>query len=108
MGRKNKKRLPSTAIEEPVASSPPDPVAEAPVSPPPPDRVAERAVPPFLTPCLDAACGSTDRTDYELINETEFTGMDADGKPYTHVLFYRCNCLACGQARTHRCFENRS
>lgn len=52
-------------------------------------------------------CGSTQRDGYYHRQELEQSGTDAQGKPYTHVVWRRTKCLACGQHRVDRTYENR-
>ena len=52
-------------------------------------------------------CGGTDRTPYEQTRELEQAGTRDDG-PYTHIVWRRTQCKACGQWRVDRFFENRS
>ena len=51
-------------------------------------------------------CGSTERDPYFGTTEHEIVGV-RDGRPYTHVVWRRTKCRACGQLRLDRFFENR-
>ena len=53
------------------------------------------------------ACGSTERTPYSQTKKQPHGGVDAAGKPYTHVVRRWTACAACGQARVDRTYENR-
>lgn len=53
-------------------------------------------------------CGSTDREPYAGTVTRPIAGLDAGGKPFTHVIWRRTRCTACGQARIDRHHENRS
>ncbi len=53
-------------------------------------------------------CGSTERASYTSKEEVEHGGTDAAGQPYTHVVWRRTKCLACGQHRIDRSVENRA
>lgn len=53
------------------------------------------------------ACGSTEREPYYNRREMAAGGVDSAGKPYTHVIWRRTKCAACGQVRDDRHFENR-
>ena len=52
-------------------------------------------------------CGSTERTKYGSPRIQEYAGILANGDRYTHIVRNRTRCLACGQARIDRSFENR-
>lgn len=52
-------------------------------------------------------CDSTEREDYHNSTEQEFGGTDPKGKPYTHIVRRRTKCVACGQERIDRSYENR-
>lgn len=52
-------------------------------------------------------CQSTDKGPYISKTEQPAVGVH-DGKEYTHVIWRRCQCLACGQYRADRSFENRA
>jgi hypothetical protein len=52
-------------------------------------------------------CGSTEREGYFNTNETPASGIDADGRPYTHVVRRWTRCRNCGQTRIDRAYENR-
>lgn len=52
------------------------------------------------------SCGSTERAGYFAKQEQEVSGV-RDGKPYTHVVWRRTSCTACGQFRIDKTFENR-
>lgn len=74
--------------------------------PPKPAGSAEREqVEGRLTRCTK--CGSTKRTKYSNRREIPHGGVDADGKPFTHVVWRNTCCADCGQARVDRHLENR-
>jgi len=50
------------------------------------------------------ACGSTERTKYINRREHEIEG-EHNGQPYNLVVWRRCTCTACGQARDDRTYE---
>lgn len=50
-------------------------------------------------------CGSTERGPYISKTEQDVTGVDP---AYTHVIWRRTKCLACGQHRSDRSYENRT
>lgn len=52
-------------------------------------------------------CGSTERTRYEQTRELSQDGTTPDGLPFTHVVWRRTCCKACGQWRIDRFYENR-
>lgn len=52
-------------------------------------------------------CGSTSRGEYFARVERKQTGVDSAGKSYTHIVWRRCKCNACGQYRVDRTYENR-
>ena len=53
-------------------------------------------------------CGSTDREPYSNVRVMEFAGVDPrNGQAYTHVVWRRTRCRACGQSRIDRAQENR-
>lgn len=64
-------------------------------------------VPAEPTRCRVPGCGSTERAPYHHPTEHEIAGVDNEGKPYTHVVWRRTHCLACGQHRVDKWFENR-
>jgi len=51
-------------------------------------------------------CGSTEREKYENPTEIEQGGV-RDGKPFTHIVWRSTRCVACGQSRRDRTYENR-
>lgn len=51
-------------------------------------------------------CDSTRRSKYTNTRILRRGGTGPDGKPYTRVVWRRCRCLSCGQARVERTFEN--
>ena len=53
-------------------------------------------------------CGSTERGRYDATSAQEFGGLAPDGRPYTHIIRRWCACLACGQRRVDRFYENRT
>lgn len=53
------------------------------------------------------SCGSTEREPYNNTREHDFAGLDDHGRPYTHVVWRRTRCRACGQSRDDRFRENR-
>ena len=53
-------------------------------------------------------CGSTERTRYEQTREIAQIGTTLSGLPFTHVVWRRTCCKACGQWRIDRFFENRT
>ena len=53
-------------------------------------------------------CGSTERTRYEQTREIAQIGTTLSGLPFTHVVWRRTRCKACGQWRIDRFFENRT
>lgn len=56
--------------------------------------------------CIQANCQSTER---EVLNTTEtaYSGIDGDGRKYTHIVRRRVRCKACGQVRIDRELVNR-
>jgi len=52
-------------------------------------------------------CQSTERTAYHTTRELEYTGINANHQPYTHVVWRRTSCASCGQVRIDKSFENR-
>lgn len=59
-----------------------------------------------LTRC--PKCGSTDRGRYTSRTEQAFNGADPKGQPFTHLVWRRCRCYACGQHRIDKLYENRA
>lgn len=59
------------------------------------------------TPARCPRCKSTERTPYGNAIEREWSGVAPDGSPCTHVIWRACKCLACGQARKDKSYENR-
>jgi hypothetical protein len=52
-------------------------------------------------------CGSTERTRYEQTREIAQDGTTPDGLPFTHIVWRRTCCKACGQWRIDRFYESR-
>lgn len=52
-------------------------------------------------------CDSTERSEYHGTTERQISGTDSTGKPYTHVIWRRTTCTACGQQRVDRSYQNR-
>jgi hypothetical protein len=67
-----------------------------------------RSKPPIVeaTPTR-CKCGSTERERYFHTLKRAIAGVTAGGQPYTHVVWRRTRCRACGQVRTDRGRENR-
>ena len=59
-----------------------------------------------IIPACCQRCGSTTRRPYDKVRERAVPG-NINGKQYTHVVWRRTACLACGQARVERHYENR-
>lgn len=57
--------------------------------------------------CINADCRSTEREPYENRQELECGGTNADGSPYTHVVWANTVCRRCGQRRRDRWTEHR-
>lgn len=57
-----------------------------------------------LTRCK---CGSTRRASYFNRQVQTLVGLDAKGRPYTHLVKRRTACLDCGQHRVDRHYENK-
>jgi len=53
-------------------------------------------------------CQSTERGPYTRTTKQAHAGVDPDGHPYTHVVRRWTRCLACGQSRIDRTYENRT
>lgn len=53
-------------------------------------------------------CDSTERVPYFGTVTRAISGLDPEGKVFTHVIWRRTRCKACGQARIDRHRENRS
>lgn len=53
-------------------------------------------------------CGSTDRDPYYGVKTMAHGGITADGDLYTHVVWRRTRCCACGQIRIDKSFESRN
>lgn len=51
--------------------------------------------------CTANGCDSTERSTLNT-TEQEHSGLDGDGKPYTHIIRRRVQCKACGQVRIDR------
>jgi hypothetical protein len=56
--------------------------------------------------CIRPGCESTDRAPYGKRRVQAYAGVLADGTPYTHIVRRPTKCLACGQARIDRSYEN--
>lgn len=52
-------------------------------------------------------CDSTEREAYSKTREFERSGVDGEGRPYSHVVWRRTRCRKCGQRRVDRSYENR-
>lgn len=52
-------------------------------------------------------CASTEREAYNRSEVQEFSGVDPQGNPYTHIVRRWTRCSACGQHRIDRYYENR-
>ena len=52
-------------------------------------------------------CGSTERAPYQPHPRVLATPGIRDGKPFTHVVWRRTNCTACGQHRIDKAYECR-
>lgn len=52
-------------------------------------------------------CDSTERAPYTNRQELDFGGINAAGEPFTHVIWQTTYCLACGQRRRDKTYENR-
>jgi hypothetical protein len=51
-------------------------------------------------------CRSTERDHYSRRRVVPYYGADPDGCPCTRVVFRWTRCLACGQARIDKFYEN--
>ncbi|HUS46145.1 MAG TPA: hypothetical protein VM219_08980 [Phycisphaerae bacterium] len=54
-------------------------------------------------------CESTERTRVlgRPPREWAYNGVDPGGKPFTHVVWRHCVCVACGQRFVEKTYENR-
>jgi hypothetical protein len=59
------------------------------------------------SPARCRKCGSTERTRYEQTRQIVQDGTTSAGLPFTHVVWRRTCCKACGQWRIDQFFENR-
>jgi hypothetical protein len=69
-------------------------------------KTAERDV-VLVLPAACVRCHSTERAPYDKIRERAISGRTTDGRPYTHVVWRKTRCRACGQARVERHYEHR-
>lgn len=69
-------------------------------------KTVDRDVVAVIPGCCQK-CGSTNREPYDKVLEREMGGRLNGGIEYSHVVWRRTKCRACGQARTERHYENR-
>lgn len=50
-------------------------------------------------------CGSTKRTGYFGVTRQAYTGIDPQGRTFTHIVRRRCRCEGCGLQRIERSLE---
>lgn len=72
---------------------------------PQPKREQPKVVESFPTSCR--ACGSTERTPYHDTVEHSIGGTHETFGEYSHVVFRRTECRACGQSRVDKAYELR-
>lgn len=61
----------------------------------------------LVLPAACVRCHSTEREPYDKVRERAITGRTTDGHIYTHVVWRKTRCRACGQARIERHYEFR-
>lgn len=71
-------------------------------------KAARTKNPPVVDakPTACPTCSSTEREPYFNVRERAIAG-ERDGRPYTHVVWRRTRCKACGQTRDDKAFEHR-
>jgi hypothetical protein len=59
-----------------------------------------------VEPSRCQSCGSTEREKYFCTTTRAIAGSH-DGQPYTHIVWRRTRCKACGQVRIDKSYEHR-
>ena len=74
----------------------------------PPGAKTEDRMVVSVIPAACPRCRSTSREPYDKVRERAIAGRTVDGHAYTHVVWRKTKCKACGQARIERHYENRT